>query len=287
MAGVRPGSDTWRLDGIDVEIVAADMAEPAAPAALVERTRPDWIFHLAAHGAYSWQTDAGRIRAVNQSSTDALAGAAARANVAAFVHAGSSSEYGLKDHPPREDEAVEPNSAYAEAKAAATQRLRELAAETGLPAVTLRLYSVYGPWEEPRRLVPALVVHGLRGQLPPLVSPETARDFVHVDDVCDAFLRAADAPEPGAVYNVGSGVQTTVADIVEVARAVLGIAAEPEWGSMEARSWDTSVWVSDPSLIRGALGWTATTPLAEGLAGMADWLRSNPAVLERYEAALL
>src|SRR4029453_12977117 len=105
----------------------------------------------------------------------------------------------------------EPNSASPAAKAEAAS----WALDRG--AVVLRLYSAYGPWEHPDRLMPTLLARGLDGDLPPLVSPSVARDFVYVEDVCSAFVLAAGAPR-GRVYNVGSGRQTTVAEIVELAR---------------------------------------------------------------------
>ena len=76
---------------------------------------------------------------------------------------------------------------------------------------TLRIYSAFGPWEDARRLVPSLIEHGLRGKLPPLAAPNVARDFVYVDDVVDAFLSAAtvEGLEPGAIFNIGTGRQTT------------------------------------------------------------------------------
>lgn len=271
------GSDRWRFEGIEeeVEVVACDLRDGAAVDAAAAAARTDWVFHLAAHGAYSWETDAARIEATNVEATKNLL--AACADVSAFVHAGSSSEYGLKDHPAREDEEISPAGDYALSKAAATA----LVSEAG--RVTLRLYSAYGPWEEPGRLMPALVEHALRGALPPLVSPDTARDYVWVGDVCDAFVAAAEAPAPaGAVLNVCSGGQTTMRELVAVARERLGIEAEPNWGSMEGRSWDTSTWVGDPAFTRETLGWTATTPLGEGLAKMSAWMRETGLATSRY-----
>lgn len=259
---VRPGSDTWRLEGLDVEVVEADVRE-SVPGGF------GLVFHLATHGAYSWQDDEAAIRETNILGTRNALSAGER-----VVVAGSSSEYGLKGHAPGEEEPLGPNSAYAAAKAAATAH----ALERG--AVALRLYSVYGPWEEPNRLVPTLLAHGLRGELPPLVSPTIARDFVHVDDVCEAFVRAEGA-EPGRVYNVGSGRQTTVAEIVEAVRALLGLEAEPQWGSMPDRGWDTETWVSNPQRIRDELGWEARIGLEDGLRQTLDWLRSE-APKERY-----
>ena len=190
------------------------------------------------------------------------------------VVAGSSSEYGLKPHAPAEDEPLEPNSAYAAAKAEATS----YALRRG--AVVLRLYSAYGPWEHPDRLVPTLLARGLRGELPPLVSPTVARDFVHVDDVCRAFVLAAEAA-PGRVYNVGSGRQTTVAEIVDITRRLLELDAEPRWGSMPDRAWDTETWIANPERIRSELGWEPRIDLEEGLAGTLEWLR-NEAPRQRY-----
>ncbi len=288
---LRPGHASWRIEEIRARVTVheADLAEPSGLDATVARIRPDWVFHLAAHGAYSWQTDLERILRTNFLGTVHLVQACVKAGFEGFVHAGSSSEYGLKDHAPAETELLEPNSPYAVAKAAATHFCRLAARERGLSIVTLRLYSVYGPFEEPARLVPTLIVHGLRGDLPPLVAPSVARDFVHVDDAVEAFVRAASRPhqQPGAVYNVGTGLQTTLREVAEHARAVLPICAAPGWGTMEKRSWDTSVWVSDPRLIREKLGWKPALSFPEGLRATVEWLKARPDLLRYYESRVL
>jgi UDP-glucose 4-epimerase len=263
VALVRPGSDPWRLEGLRVEVVEADV-RGGVPGGF------DVVYHLAAHGAYSWQEDERAIRETNVVGTQNALAAGER-----VVVAGSSSEYGIKPHAPDEDEPLEPNSPYAAAKAAATR----LALEQG--AVALRLYSAYGPWEEPDRLIPTLLGRALAGELPPLVSPRVARDFVHVDDVCEAFVLAAERAEPGRVYNVGSGRQTTIVEVVETVRRLLALEVEPEWGSMPDRHWDTETWVANPERIRRELGWEARTGLEEGLRRTLAWLRTE-APPERY-----
>jgi len=202
-----------------------------ATAAAVERRRPDWIFHLAAHGAYSWQTDLEQMIRVNLAATSAVLDGFARSEGQAFVHSGSSSEYGRKNHAPAETEALDPNSHYAITKAAATHLCRYFARTNGVRAVTLRLYSAYGPWEDPRRLIPALVSSGLNGAYPPLADPTIARDFVYVDDVCEALVQAASRPgvASDAVINIGRGTQTTLAELVGVARRVFAVSGEPPW----------------------------------------------------------
>jgi nucleoside-diphosphate-sugar epimerase len=286
IALARPGGTSWRLKDIadEVRVLELDLRDAAAIERAVAETQPQWIFHLAAHGAYSWQGDLAAMIDVNVAATAALLAAARAHDVRAFVNAGSSSEYGLKAHAPREDEWLQPNSHYAVTKAAGTH-LTALAATQGLRAVTLRLYSIYGPWEDPGRLIPALVREAARGALPPLAGPQTARDFVYVDDCCQALLRAAELGAPagaGATLNIGSGEQTRLDELVEIARAALGVQALPQWGTMEQRGWDTNVWVSDPRAADEHLGWRASTSLSEGLTRTAAWLRSTPGLWERY-----
>ncbi|HEX5852389.1 MAG TPA: NAD-dependent epimerase/dehydratase family protein [Solirubrobacteraceae bacterium] len=279
-ATARPGGDRKRLLGLTgATIHDVELDLPGAPGTLVADIAPEWIFHLAAHGAYSWQQDARQICQANLLSTIELADAAERVGVEAFIHAGSSSEYGFKDHAPDEHERPEPNSTYAVAKTAATMYCSHRAREGKLPAATLRLYSVYGAMEDPRRLVSALLQHGLHGELPPLVAPETARDFVYVEDVCEALMLAAEKADEiaGEVYNVGSGRQTTLRELVDCVRALLPIHAEPDWGSHAQRSWDTNIWCASTERAAHDLEWSATTSIEEGLTNTIAWMTARAA----------
>jgi nucleoside-diphosphate-sugar epimerase len=281
---VRPETDRWRLDDVATELDAheVELRDHEAVAATVSEVRPEVVFHLATRGAYSWQSDVREILETNVLGTSNVVEACVHAGVRTLVNTGSSSEYGFKDHAPAESEALEPNSVYGVAKAAATQLCTVAARLHELSATTLRLYSVYGPYEEPGRFVPALVEGSLRGRLPALASPRVARDFVWVGDVVEAYLRAAAAAGAGSVYNVGSGTQTTLADAVEAARRALGVTEEPRWSSMADRSWDTEVWVADVRKIGRELGWRPTVSFEEGLARTAAWLRERPSARERY-----
>jgi UDP-glucose 4-epimerase len=283
----RPGRDQWRLEEIrqalvvhDVDLVVAEAVDEA-----VAQTDPEWVFHLAAYGAYSTQDDLGQAVQTNVMGTLNLVRACCQRGVAAIVNAGSSSEYGLKDHAPLESELPEPNSDYAATKASATIMSSHLARSRGVPLTTLRLYSVYGPFEEPTRLIPALVLCGLRSTLPPLVSPDVARDFVYVDDVTEAFVLAAKQPPggEGRVYNVATGTQTTVRQAVDAIRRLLPIEVDAKWGSMPDRHWDTNVWVGESGLIREELGWKPRS-FHEGLRLTVDWFEAEPTRRRFYEA---
>jgi nucleoside-diphosphate-sugar epimerase len=287
-AMVRPGSATWRLSGVaPVTLHEADIRDRDGLTRLVARIRPHWVLHCSAYGAYSWQTEVPRMGDTNQTGTVNLLQACLRAGFEVFVNTGSSSEYGYKDHAPSEDEAAEPNSDYALSKLRATEYCRSVARMHHVAVPTVRLYSVYGPLEEPRRLIPMLASAALCGQLPPLADPSAAHDFVHVADVCDAYLRVATsaAVTQDGIYNVGTGTQTTLAQLVDLVRSMVDVPVEPRWGSLEARAWDTCIWQADPAKIRTQLRWQPRA-LGDGLAGFIDWMRSHPEFHERYALRL-
>ena len=288
---VRPGSDRWRIAPLErnAPIYEVDLEDEVAVRRAVRAIEPAWIFHLAAHGAYAWQTDERRIVQTNVVGLLNLLDACLDTGFETFINTGSSSEYGFKDHPAAETELPEPNSYYAVAKTSATLLCRYVANAHGARIPTLRLYSVYGPYEQPGRLIPTLAACALEGSLPPLVAPAIARDFVFVDDVCDAYLLAAQKEhrDLGSVYNVGTGVQTTLAEAVAIARDVLSLNVEPHWGSMSERDWDTTVWIADARKIRTALGWRPRHSFEGGFQEVVEWLRSRPDFAAMYRERAL
>jgi UDP-glucose 4-epimerase len=284
---VRASDSPWRLADVAADVHQYNVAleDRDGLSDLVSMVRPDWLFHLGAHGGYASQTDVDRIMHSNVIGTVHLVQAAVRTQFESFVYTGSSSEYGDKDHAPTEDELIEPASDYAVTKAAATLYCQFMSRRSELPITTLRLYSVFGPWEEPGRLMPTLAVHALRGALPPLVAPDTVRDFVFVDDVVDACVLAArtSGVQLGAIFNVGSGQQTRLDELVGFVREELHLAVEPVWGSMKPRAWDTRVWVADPAKIQRELGWRAEHTVEVGFRRLLQWMREHPDVRDIYE----
>ena len=285
---VRRNYTAWRIETIrpDVQIHEIDLNDSDKLNNLVKQIHPDWIFHLAAYGAYSSQNDLRNMIQTNFMETVNLVEACLKTDFEAFINTGSSSEYGFKNHAPDETEWLEPNSYYAVTKASASLYCRYVAHSQGLKIITLRLYSVYGPWEESTRLIPTLVMRGLQGKLPPLVNPDVCRDFVYVDDVCQAYHIAAgsDKAERGSIYNVGTGVQTSMREVVEAAKHLMDITDEPEWGTMPDRHWSTNIWVADNHKIREELSWQPSYYFEAGLSQTIRWFRNNPEVYAFYNS---
>ena len=287
---IRGTGDHWRLRDIrgDVAMHQVDLADSPAVSTVVASVQPEWVFHLAVYGAYSIQTDAHRMVETNLMGTINLVEACARTGCDAFVNTGSSSEYGFTAQAAVETDRLIPNSTYAVTKAAATHYCHYVAQRDKLNLSTLRLYSVYGPYEDPGRLMPRLVMSGRQGALPPLVSPDIARDFVYVTDACSAYLLSAQHPDgqPGEIYNIGSGVQTSLRALVDLARKLFSVEAEPTWGTMANREWDSTVWVADYSKAYERLGWRPAVSLLQGLEYFSGWLTNHPELEARYMSAL-
>jgi polyisoprenyl-phosphate glycosyltransferase len=268
----------WRLDGVEKRhIFEIDLTDLAATRNMVGKLGPATLFDCIAYGAYSFETDFNLIYKTNFTALVQLVELLAQTSFAALIHAGSSSEYGLNSAAPPENASLQPNSHYAVSKAAASDYITYVGKVRRLPVANLRLYSVYGPYEDVSRLIPNLVAKGMRGEFPPFVDPQTSRDFVYVDDVCAALIMAAAKLTPdiyGESFNIGTGRKTTIAELAQVARRVFAIPTEPPFGDMAGRAWDLTDWYAAPAKAEKLLGWSAQTDLAEGLEHTAAWLRT-------------
>ncbi|OIN58354.1 NAD-dependent epimerase/dehydratase family protein [Arsenicibacter rosenii] len=269
----------WRLKLLDVpaeNIIHCDITSINSVKETFDRYKPQTIFNLAAYGAYSKQKNVsltyetnviGTVNILENCSPDMV-----------YIHAGSSSEYGFNCTAPKETDPVQPNSHYAVSKVSGAYVLEYYAKLHNLNTLNLRLYSIYGGWEEPDRLIPRLVEEANQGKLPPLVSPDISRDFVYIDDCVYAFVQAAlhvKSGISGRSYNIATGRKTTMRDLVEVTRKAFSIKTEPVWGSMNNRNWDLAEWYGDPTASEQDLNWKATTSLADGLLKTAAWQNAN------------
>jgi nucleoside-diphosphate-sugar epimerase len=272
---LRDPARAWRLLPVwqRLHVHRADLVDPEATRAVLQVVRPRVVLHLAAYGAYERQADARTILRTNVLGTYNLLESAAESGALLFVNTGSSSEYGFKTEPMRETDRLEPNSFYAVAKASQTHLCSLFARRRALATVVFRLFSVYGPWEEPSRLMPTLIRRA-RADLPlQMVGPEVARDFVYVEDVLEALLAfPALADVSGEVINLGSGRQTTLAEVVATVVELTGSRSAVLWGAMERRQWDTDRWSADAGKASRLLGWTARHSLRQGLQRLAEWM---------------
>ena len=267
----------WRLDGMPADNVRQiDLLIDSNLDSLLDGLRPRTVFDCVAYGAYSFETDSELIYRTNFHLLTRLLVRLESRSIAAFVHAGSSSEYGDNAAGPTESSATAPNSDYSVSKIAAASLLHYYGKHRGFPCVNLRLYSVYGPLEDSSRLIPNVIRHGLEGTYPTFVNAAISRDFVFTDDVTDAFVDAALNLDPamfGDSFNIGTGHKTTIGEVAGAARDIFNIAAEPSF-TMPERLWDVQDWYANTDKAQQSLGWTARTTFREGFARTIAWYQA-------------
>ena len=267
----------WRLSGINNEkIIVVDLNDSAASKNLINSIDPKTVFDCASYGAYSFEEDPSLIYKTNFQSKVDFVNLLSLRSIAAYIHAGTSSEYGSNCTAPMESDNCEPNSHYAVSKTSIATYLRFMGKKRKFPVINLRLYSIYGPLEDTSRLIPNLLRHALAGKLPPFVDPNISRDFVYVDDVCSAFIMSATKMQPelyGENFNIGSGKKTTISDLATVTRSLFKDVEEPQYGQMESRAWDLAEWYSNSEKAKKFLGWAPSYALKDGLIATADWVR--------------
>ena len=278
---LNPETRTWRIDDIlnEIRTYEVDLCDAERVRRVVNEVRPSIIYHLAAHGAYPFQSDCAQILRVNVFGLWNLLSACKEVGFRLFVNTGSSSEYGRKEFAMRETDPLDPDSFYAVAKATQSFLCRHTALLEGLPVLTVRLFSVYGPYEEPTRLVPALMSAAHDGRPIKMVSSSTCRDFIHVDDVVDFYLRVSPKPDwAGEIVNLGTAVQSSMRDVVSTLEQVAGVPIDARWDSMPGRQWDSCNWVADISKLRRLTGFVPKISLAEGLTRTYRWFCENAAL---------
>lgn len=170
----------------------------------------------------------------------------------------------------------QPDTLYGAAKLGLAETLLAYGAAAGLSAAWGRMFFLYGPQENPRRLVPSVILSLLRGE--PALSSHglQIRDYMHVQDVADGMVALLDSQAKGA-YNIASGRATT---IVSMVRALGELTGRPDLlriGALPARANDAPLVVGDPTAAKRDFGWESRIGLDDGLRATVDWWKAQHA----------
>lgn len=246
-----------------------DIRSPALEG-IVAAARPEAVVHAAAQATVARSVaDPIEDASVNVLGTIAVLEASRRAGVRRVVYISTGgAAYGDTDAlPTPEDHPARPASPYGVSKLAAERYVEHWARATGASAIVLRLANVYGPRQDPHGEagVIAIFAHRLVRGEPCLVNGDGAqtRDYVHVEDVCDAVARALARPEAIGVVNVATGLETSVNELYRRLAGAAGVTREARHGPPKPGEQRRSVL--DPTRAKAVLGWVPTTPLDEGL----------------------
>ena len=282
----REQSNIWRIkDNLSHALIHnIDIIDYVNIEKLIEDIKPDIIFHTATYGGYPFQKDVNKIIQSNIIGTVNLVKACSKVGFDVFVNTGSSSEYGLKSKPMIETDLLEPVNDYGAAKAAATLFCQAKAKSEMLPIATLRLFSPYGYYEEPTRLIPSVIRSCLLGENPKVSSSNSVRDFVFIEDVIDAYMKIIETPDIGGqIFNIGYGQQCTVGNVVNKIIKFTGNKVKPEWGSIPKRPNEAIIWQANIFKSRDILDWEPIYNIDEGLKITVKWFENNISLYNSIE----
>jgi UDP-glucose 4-epimerase len=277
------------LQGIDIELVKGDVRDKAAVESACRGVES--IFHLAAQISVplSMEDPEATVR-INTLGTLNVLDAAIRAGVESIVFSSSAAVYGDNPQmPKREDMLPEPKSPYAVSKLDGEYYLKIASETSGLRAVALRYFNVFGPRQSPHSAyaaaVPAFVYRAVKGEdITIFGDGEQTRDFVYVKDVARANLMAAGiGADPGAGVEAGSGVSGSVFNVAcgrsisinalaEMIVAITGSSSKIVHA--EERPGDIKHSLADVTRIREKLAYQPNTDLEAGLETTVEYFRS-------------
>jgi UDP-N-acetylglucosamine/UDP-N-acetyl-alpha-D-glucosaminouronate 4-epimerase len=263
--------------GGDLEIIRGDIRDPVT----MERAArgASAIFHQAAMRSVSRSVaDPLGVNEHNVTGTLQVFEAARRAGVPRVVYASSSSVYGDRPElPKQEDQAPAPISPYAVSKLAVEHYATVWHRLYGLETVGLRYFNVFGPRQDPTSqyavVIPKFIMWALRGEPLEVHGDGTqSRDFTYVDNVVDANLRAAAAPDVGGeIFNVGCGERISLLEIIAHLERILGRALTRR--HTPSRAGDVPHTLADVSKAKRLLGYAPLVGFDEGFARTVEYFR--------------
>lgn len=266
----RPNSSLWRLHDVadQITVVQGDLYDVTSYRQVLAEWRPEVCIHLA------WYTEPGRylhspenVPALIASLT--LLQELIRVDCQQVVMAGTCAEYDTDRGFLREDGPTGPTTIYAAAKLALSLVGQQMAAAAGVNFAWGRLFYLYGPYENERRVVPALIRALLNGETFPATAGEQVRDYLHVEDVASALWTLAEKRAAG-VFNISSGVPLTMRQLMETVGDITRRSDLIQFGALPYRDWEPMFICGDNRRLR-AQGWQSRYSLSNGLRQTIDW----------------
>lgn len=276
---VRDKRLNWRLHDIasKLDIYECDLLSKSLDT-VIARIMPTYIFHLASYGSLPSENIITQMIDVNIRGTINLINVIKKHRFKLFINTGSSSEYGIKSRKMKESDIIVPVNDYGVTKAAATLFCQKEAIRNNLPIITFRLFSPYGYFEDKSRLIPSVIVSALKNQSIELSFPNNVRDFIFIEDVVDAYIKATESKSnPGEIFNIGTGKQHKISDVVNLVLQITNSNSKIVWGKAkkQTRQIEPKKWEANISKVKIILNWKPEYGLRNGLLKTVEWFKAQ------------
>jgi len=275
---VRNPESAWRASDelARVRVLRVDLADGGALEKAVRSFAPTHLLHLAWSGVLGKdRNDAAQH--VNVFHSIRLLEIALAAGAKHFIGLGSQAEYGPCQARIDESTATSPTTMYGAAKLATSLMAGRLCELAGARFAWLRLFSSYGPRDNPEWMIPYLALSLLRGERPAVTAAEQRWDYIYVDDAAAAIVAVARSDAASGAFNLGSGSAPRLRDIIEKVRDAIDPALPIGFGEVPYRPDQVMHLEADIGRLTKATGWRPKVDLAEGIARTVDWYRTHDA----------
>lgn len=268
---VRASSNTRRINDLlsRCTLIRGDLAQLEATRGALTHFAPEAVVHLAWDGVKG----ADRNSAVQMDNVVAsinLYQLTENIGCRHFVGLGSQAEYGPLSGRISETAATCPTTAYGAAKLATGLVLERTAVAAGRPFAWLRLFSSYGPDDDPSWLIPYLIRSLLAGEKPSLTKAEQIWDYMHVNDVAAGVVAALDAGACG-LFNLGSGQERPLREIISLIRDVIDPSLPLGFGEVPYRPDQVMHLAADITALSSVSGWSPVVSLESGISETVAW----------------
>lgn len=262
---LRDTSDTHRITNLlpAVTVVRGDVSCIDATTDSLAAFGPGCVVHLAWQGVKGGdRNDPGQLDNVSAAIT--LHRVVTALGCTRVVGLGSQAEYGPQAGRIAEDAPTRPTTLYGAAKLATSILLDRACVNAGQSFAWMRLFSSYGPNDDPSWMIPYLIERILAGERPSLTGAEQVWDYIHVDDAAAAVVAMVDAEATG-LFNLGSGSARPLREIITMVRDAIDPALPLGFGEVPYRPDQVMHLEADVTRLRAATGWAPIIRLDEGL----------------------
>ena len=277
---IKETSDSWRINDIihNCNVHKIDLEKINNVKDVVKKINPEVVYHCAGHGIYSSQKYSTEIFSTNILGTFNLLTALNESNnLSRVVNLGSFFEYSAKLNYNDNTNLVKSIDPYTISKITQTKLAEYFFNEKKLPVVTLTLFTPYGKFDSPGRLICDLMLAIIRNKPLQIFSKYTKRDFIYIDDVISALETASRQLNiDGEIIDIGTGNETSVEEIVNMSNQLSGNDLTINWNDKKQPEID----ISDESIFLGRqkmqkLNWKPFISLEVGLRKTVEWYKQN------------
>ena len=271
---IKEASNLWRINDIvsNCNVHKIDLKKVEDVRNVVKEVNPELVYHCAGHGIYPSQKNSAEIFSTNILGTFNLLDALnENNNLHRLVNLGSFFEY-----------LTNPTDPYTISKITQTKLAEHFFKEKKLPIITLRLFTPYGKFDSPGRLICDLMIALIRNKPLEIFSKYTKRDFIHIDDVITALEIASQQPDiTGEIIDIGTGNEISVEEIVSMSNQLSDNELVINWNDTKQREVD----ILPENIFLGRqqtqkLNWNPSTSLEDGLQRTIEWYKQNISLYE-------